>query len=394
MGRSGQDRPTADAGVALATGQTAGAPGARASYLLLSWLPSLALTPWLGTLPAILGSWDQQSWAPPHTQATVASTQKEPGERGAGGDPDRAQHPPRGPPAAGPAWALGSHPRGPEWQKRPPQERAQPRASGPDPSGSLVASAGTRGPCAPSRQPDTVKLQRNPQTPLRPWRRKTPRAVSASGPFQGCSACPGNVVTTGPAFPKTTHAAFRRGGDKFSSDHPPPGRMLLEAPTLSVMAQGGQDRWWCERQATLPEPCPPLPGAERCSASASLGAAEQPWALLARSVLGPPDQPYLPGWERRCRVDMWSSPASAKASPGHGADRDTGGARPGASGPTWSGQKLRDGLAWGHPESELASLSRTAAVLWGLGGRGGVLSPLARQPWRCPAADLGPPLPP
>ena len=83
MGRSGQDRPTADAGVALATGQTAGAPGARASYLLLSWLPSLALTPWLGTLPAILGSWDQQSWAPPHTQATVASTQKEPGERGA-----------------------------------------------------------------------------------------------------------------------------------------------------------------------------------------------------------------------------------------------------------------------------------------------------------------------
>lgn len=201
-------------------------------------------------------------------------------------------------------------------------------------------------------------------------------------------------MTTGPTFPKTTHAAFRRGGDKFSSDHPPPGRMLLEAPTLSVMAQGGQDRWWCEGQATLPEPCPPLPGAECCSASASLGVAEQPWALLARSVLGPPDQPYFPGWERRCRVDMWSSPGSAKASPGHGADRDTGGASPGASGPTWSGQKLRDGLAWGHPESELASLSQTAAVLWGLGGRGGVLSPLARQPWRCPAADLGPLLPP
>ena len=97
MGRSGQDRPTADAGVALAAEQTAGAPGARVSSLLLSWLPSLTLTPRLGTFPAVLGSRDQQSWAPPHTQATVTSTQKGPGERGAGGDPDRAQPPPGAP---------------------------------------------------------------------------------------------------------------------------------------------------------------------------------------------------------------------------------------------------------------------------------------------------------
>ena len=213
-------------------------------------------------------------------------------------------------------------------------------------------------------------------------------------PSLATAHAPGDVVPTGPAFPETTHAAFHRGEDKFSSDHPPPGWMLLEVRTLGVTAQGGRDRRGREGQAALPEPCPPLPGAERCSASASLGAAEQSWALLARSVLGPLDQPDLLGWERRSGVEIWSSPGSAEASPGHRADRNTGGARPGASGLMWSGQKLRDGLARGHPESELASLSHTAAVLWGLGGRGGVLSPFARQPWRCPAADPGRPFPP
>ena len=130
---------------------------------------------------------------------------------GSWGRPRQSPAPPRGPPAAGPAWALGSHPRGPEWQERPPQERAQPRASGPDPSGSLVASAGTRGPCAPSRQPDTVKLQRNPETPLRPWRHKTPRAVSASGPFQGCSACPRERGDHRPHLPKDHPCGLPKG---------------------------------------------------------------------------------------------------------------------------------------------------------------------------------------
>lgn len=78
-------------------GANCGAPGARVSSPGLSRHPSLASAPRLGTLLAVLGSQDQQSRALPHTQATVASTQQGPRERGAGGDPDRAQCPPRTP---------------------------------------------------------------------------------------------------------------------------------------------------------------------------------------------------------------------------------------------------------------------------------------------------------
>ena len=135
---------------------------------------------------------------------------------GSRGRPRQSPAPPRGPPAAGPAWALGSHPWGPERQEHTPQERAQPRAPGPDPSGGLVASAGTRGPCEPSGRPDTVKLQmrekrQNPETSLRPWRRKAPRAVSASGPFQGCSACPRERGAHRPCLPKDHPRGLPKG---------------------------------------------------------------------------------------------------------------------------------------------------------------------------------------
>ncbi|XP_065783543.1 collagen alpha-1(I) chain-like [Muntiacus reevesi] len=182
--------------------------------------------------------------------------------------------PPPGPPGCRPCLELGSHPQGPERQKRPPQQCAQPRDPGPDLSARLAAPASTRGPCAPS----------------------------------------GDVVPTGPAFPKTTHAAFCRGGDKLSFDHPPPGWTLLEARTLSVTPQGGRDRRGREGPAVLPEPCLPLSGADRCSTSASLGAAEPPWALLAGSVLGPL------GWEKSGDVVITGSscalgPGRARRSP-------------------------------------------------------------------------------
>lgn len=156
-----------------------------------------------------------------------------------------------------------------------------PRTSGPGPRGGLASPGGTRRSCSALGQPGMVRSQgrenfQNQETPLRPWMRKTPTRNSpgfgvlsgggaaqpgrsdSGGPIRGCSQetwCPQAPPTQRPCTQPSTGE-----GTCFSSNHPPPGWMLLEAtcsghPIRSVTPVGG----WGLRAMVGGRPLSPRP---------------------------------------------------------------------------------------------------------------------------------------